>query len=192
MTKRDEPPQIVRGVVAQNIRTLMEARRELERAKTLSHSVAARISGFCGTMGFVGLQLVLIGSWVVVNLGALPFVRPFDPFPFQMLAVVTSAESIFIATFILICQNRQASTARRREDLHLQVSLLAEHKATHVLHLLHSIAARVGVPPDETQNTDELRADVTPEHVLAEIERLESEPEVRLDDEGEGRPLRAP
>ena len=80
-------------------------------------------------MRFVYLHLALFGGWIIVNLGLIPGLRPFDP-SFVVLAMVASVEAIFLSTFVLISQNRMAAAADRRADLDLQVSLLAEHEIT--------------------------------------------------------------
>jgi hypothetical protein len=56
-------------------------------------------------------------------------IAPWDP-SFTLLGTVASVEAIFLSTFILIRQNRMAEADRKRADLDLQVSLLAEHEIT--------------------------------------------------------------
>ena len=42
------------------------------------------------------------------NMGWTPF-HKFDPFPFGLLTLIVSLEAIFLSTFVLISQNRQAA-----------------------------------------------------------------------------------
>lgn len=44
-----------------------------------------------------------------------PFVIPFDPFPYGLLTMVVSLEAIFLSTFIMVAQNRQALVDTYRE-----------------------------------------------------------------------------
>ena len=71
--------------------------------------------------------------------------RPFDPFPFVMLAMIASVEAIFLSTFVLISRNRQARLAERRAELDLQISLLAEHEITRLVERLEAVAEHLGV-----------------------------------------------
>src|SRR5207248_9379933 len=84
------------------------------------------------------------GAWTVANLLPRSPLR-FDPYPFQLLTLVVSLEAIFLSTFILISQNRQARLGDRRNHLDLQINLLSEQENTKMLSLLEQIAGRVGV-----------------------------------------------
>jgi uncharacterized membrane protein len=172
MPRKDEPPQVVRELVAHNIRALLDARHKLERPETLDQAIADRIVDFCGTMGFVYFQTAAIAAWVVLNLGLVPFVRPFDRPPFPVLTMFLSVEAVLLAAFVLVGQRRRAAVSDRRADLDVQITLLSEHKTTHVVELLHAIAERVGAPTDVIAK-HELREDVAAEHVLDQIEELE-------------------
>jgi uncharacterized membrane protein len=48
-----------------------------------------------GNMGFLLAHLILIFGWSLVNLHVIPGLEPFDPFPFGVLALVVSSESVF-------------------------------------------------------------------------------------------------
>jgi len=76
------------------------------------HSVEGKftnlISNFAGNMWFVYLHGVWFAFWFFANNGDIPGIKPFDPFPYGFLTMIVSLEAIFLATFILINQNRQA------------------------------------------------------------------------------------
>jgi uncharacterized membrane protein len=57
-------------------------------------------------MGFLLAQLILIFSWSLANLHVIPGLKAFDPFPFGVLALVVSSESVFLTIFVLISQSR--------------------------------------------------------------------------------------
>jgi uncharacterized membrane protein len=163
--------QELAGVMRRNIRTLLDARAEVVRRRSREERVADAVTGFAGRMIFVYLHAAFFGGWIVWNLGVIPGLRPFDPFPFVMLAMIASVEAIFLSTFVLITQNRMMAQADRRADLDVQVNLLAEHEITQLIELCDAIARRLGVPPHERQGLDELKKDVRPEVVLSEIEQ---------------------
>jgi uncharacterized membrane protein len=111
---------------------------------------------------------LFFASWLAWS--TLPGTPKFDPYPFVMLAVLASVEAIFLSTFVLISQNRQAAMNEQNAQLDLQINLLAEHEVTRLITLTEQIARKVGVPVSE-ESLQELKQDVAPERVLAEIDR---------------------
>lgn len=77
--------------------------------------LAEVISAFAGSMLFAYLHVVWFGFWIAANNGYLPNVVPFDPFPYGLLTMIVSLEAIFLATFIMVNQNRQAMVDTYRE-----------------------------------------------------------------------------
>ncbi|WP_437731814.1 DUF1003 domain-containing protein [Sorangium sp. So ce1335] len=163
----------VEGVVRRNIQALLEVRREQERTKSFQEALADKITGFTGSMTFVFLHAAFFGGWLVVNTGVVPFIKPFDPFPFVMLAMIASVEAIFLSTFVLISQNRMQALADKRADLDLHVNLLAEHEVTRLVELVDGISRHLQVPRRTDPHLEELKKDVHPEMVLEEIERVQ-------------------
>lgn len=161
-------------IVERNI-TALTARRETEdAARSREDRMAAAITRFTGSMRFVYLHLVIVGLWVAINLGWLPFIPRFDR-SFVVLAMVASVEAIFLSTFVLITQNRMAELADKRADLDLQVSLLAEHEVTRLIALVQAMAERMDVAESHDPELPELATDVQPERVLDEMARVEKE-----------------
>jgi uncharacterized membrane protein len=129
-------------VTRQNV----QAMRQLEEAATARRSsadrIAAAIARFCGSMTFVWIHVVLFSTWIGYN--ALPGFDHFDPYPFTFLTLCVSLEAIFLSTFILISQNYDMRVAERRNQLDLQINLLAEQENTKMLQILERIARKVG------------------------------------------------
>ncbi|HEU4564841.1 MAG TPA: DUF1003 domain-containing protein [Gemmatimonadaceae bacterium] len=161
-------------IVERNIRALLERRAEEDETKSREARIADTITRFTGSMPFVYLHLVIFGGWILINLGIVPGMRPFDP-SFVTLAMVASVEAIFLSTFVLISQNRMAALADKRADLDLQVSLLAEHEVTRLLRLTAAMAERMGIAEALDPEIDELARDVEPEKVLERMEAQERE-----------------
>jgi uncharacterized membrane protein len=160
-------------LVADNVRALVEMRSVHERSKSAEERVADAITSFTGSMTFVYLHAGLVAAWLLMNAGVIPGVRPFDPYPFVLLAMIASVEAIFLSTFVLISQNRMARLADRRADLDVQINLLAEHEVTKVLTIVTALARRVGVPPSELPDVSDLTRDVKPAELIREIEAQE-------------------
>ena len=59
--------------------------------------------------------------------------KPFDPYPFPLLSLITAVEAIFLSLFILMSTNRANRQADQTSHLDLQVNLQAENEMTKVL-----------------------------------------------------------
>ena len=125
-------------VVERNIRTIVQLRLQAARARSVQDRIADAITDFSGSTAFVYLHIAWFGVWILLNTGRLG-VRPFDPFPYGLLTMVVSLEAIFLATFVLISQNRLSEEAEHRADLALHIGLLTEHELTRVLQMLDVI-----------------------------------------------------
>ena len=164
-------PHALSHVLERNIRTIFQQRLHARRARTLQDRASDAITAFSGSPVFVYLHAAWFVAWVVVNDGHVG-VAPFDPFPYGLLTLVVSLEAIFLATFVLISQNRQADEAERRTDLALQIGLLTEHEVTRVLQMLDVIQDRLGIEDDAASDLADLEVETRPEDVLAEIGRV--------------------
>ena len=153
-----------------NVETIARLEREALRARTSGERLSDVITHTVGTAAFVGLHLLWFALWVVINLGLVPGVAPFDPFPFGILTLLVSGEGVLLALFILISQNRMTRQADRRAHLALQVSLLAEQELTLLLQLQQRLCAHVGMPPEADAATERLLEQTDVEDVVHELE----------------------
>ena len=165
-------PTNVSEVVERNIRALLLRRKHEDAQKTREERIADAVTRFTGSMRFVYIHIVLFGGWIVVNLGWIPFVPRFDE-SFVVLASLASVEAIFLSTFVLISQNRMAELEAQRADLDLQVSLLAEHEITRLIEMVEALMKHQGVQVPTPNEIDELKRDVKPERVVAEIQKVD-------------------
>ena len=160
------------NVIERNIRTMIDLRQQAARARGLQDHLADTITAFSGRMVFVYAHIVWFGMWFLLNTGRFG-VPPFDPFPYGFLTMVVSLEAIFLATFVLISQNRLSAAAEYRADLDLHIGLLTEHELTRVLQMLDAIQDKMGIENDADSELADLEMETRPEDVLAEIERLQ-------------------
>lgn len=156
------------SVLERNINVLHSKRQQEESSAGIQDRIANAITRFSGSMLFVYVHLALVGSWVAINTGLIPFIPPFDP-SFVILATVASVEAIFLSTFVLISQNRAAAEADRRAELDLQTNLLSEHEITRLLSLTIAIAERLGIEEANDPSLRELEEHIAPEKVLDRI-----------------------
>ncbi len=117
--------------------------RERAKAINIRSEMTRRRSGSGKAIDWVGTWLAhpwlfvtlifLHLGWVVVNLGVVPGIRPWDPPPFTLLATIASVEAPFLSVLILMRQHRDERIAELRQEVLLQVALDVEGKiARHV------------------------------------------------------------
>ncbi|MGX9572647.1 DUF1003 domain-containing protein [Mesorhizobium sp. f-mel] len=161
----------MQSVLHNNIQALVDHRREQEQRRAFQDRIAGVISRFAGSMSFVYLHLAILIVWVVLNLGAIPAIPPWDP-SFVILAMVASVEAIFLSTFVLINQNRMAELSERRAELDLQISLLNEHETTRLIEMMSALTERLKVPTPADDELPQLAQNVDPQAVMSQIERV--------------------
>lgn len=79
----------------------------------------------------------------------IPGVEAFDPFPFGLLTMIVSLEAIILSVFVLLSQNRDARIGKLREEVNLQVNLVAEEEITKILELLDEIRKKMGIKKED-------------------------------------------
>jgi uncharacterized membrane protein len=77
-----------------------------EREASLQSRIADAITTFAGSMPFVYIHIAWFAVWITINEGLIGRDLAFDPFPFGLLTMIVSLEAIFLATFVMISQNR--------------------------------------------------------------------------------------
>ena len=165
-------------VIERNIRTIIRLRLKADRERSLHDRIADAITSLSGRMAFVHLHVVWFSVWILLNTGRVG-IQAFDPFPYGLLTMIVSLEAIFLATVVLISQNRLSGEIERRADLDLQIGLLTEHELTRVLQMLDAIQRKMGIDDDEASELADLEMETKPEDVLAEIERLQQHAQAR-------------
>lgn len=93
---------------------------------------ADAITAFAGRMEFVYLHALWFAVWIVLNEGLLGRRAVFDPYPFGLLTMIVSLEAIFLSTFVMVSQNRQATRENVRADLDFETNLRSEVWSVHI------------------------------------------------------------
>ena len=105
------------------------AAQELRRARDIQVKVADAITGFAGSMKFVYLHIVVFGVWMLVV----------EASPWPTLTLVVSLEAIFLSTFVMIGQNRQAAFQQAKADhdfVEQELELKTNTELTRQIHVL--------------------------------------------------------
>jgi len=108
----------------------------LARMRGTQDRIADAITAFAGTMQFVYLHAVWFTVWIVCNEGLLGRGAVWDPYPFGLLTMIVSLEAIFLSTFVMVSQNRQATRETVRADLDFETNIRSEVWAAHMGHAL--------------------------------------------------------
>ena len=120
---------------------VVEKQRRKRRAD-LQLRIADVITTFAGSMPFVYIHAVAFAVWMLV----------FEKSPWPTLTLVVSLEAIFLSTFVMIGQNRQAAFQQAKADHDFTTSEQELHintEMTRVVHkLVREIHERVDAPGD--------------------------------------------
>ena len=110
------------------------SRLNAERAGDFQLRIADRLTAFAGSMPFVYLHVLVFGIWMLV----------LEQNPWPTLTLAVSLEAIFLSTFVMIGQNRQAAFqqekadhefAEEEQELKLNTALTREiHELTRQIH----------------------------------------------------------
>ncbi len=120
MTRKAD--ELLRTRVSRNVN------EEMDESLTVVQRIADWLAAFSGSMNFLFLHALWFGVWIMLNVGVVnvPRLSGFDPFPFGLLTMIVSLEAIFLATFVLISQNRQVEKDKVRSDIEYDVNIKAE------------------------------------------------------------------
>jgi uncharacterized membrane protein len=125
--------------------------QEVADQRSTIQKAADWIAAASGSIAFLMLHCVGFAGWIIVNMGILPDVPVFDPYPFGLLTMAVSLEAIILSVFVLLSQNRQVAKDRVRSDVEYDVNLKAELEIAHLHEKLDRVAseilARLGKPP---------------------------------------------
>src|SRR6202043_4102861 len=150
-----------------NIDAIVKLEHEALHRRTTAERISDAVAKFIGSVSFLMLQVLLVLTWSAINFKVIPGVKPFDPFPFGILALVISSESVLLTIFVLISQNRMTRQAERRSHLDLQVGMLAEQELTAVLQMQHKICQRLGIDVESAKQALKGFSDATDVSKLA-------------------------
>ncbi|MBS1528254.1 MAG: DUF1003 domain-containing protein [Bacteroidetes bacterium] len=103
------------------------------------------LSNILGSMGFLFGCAAIIALYLCWNLRLIPSLKPFDPYPFNILSIALSVFAIVLSITVLIAQKRQRKTEKIREHVEFEVNVRAESEITKVLTMLHDIQLKLGI-----------------------------------------------
>ncbi|HEV7191857.1 MAG TPA: DUF1003 domain-containing protein [Jatrophihabitantaceae bacterium] len=117
-----------------------------QRSADIQLRVADTITAFAGSMPFVYIHAVVFAVWMIA----------FEKSPWPTLTLIVSLEAIFLSTFVMIGQNRQAAFQQAKAEHDFATSEQELHVNTDLTKVIHQLTgemhARIvgGNPPDST------------------------------------------
>ena len=138
---------------------------QIQRLVSMTTALLARPR----TLGFLTVAIV---GWVVMNLGLLVSgAHVLDAPPFPYLADAASVVALYLTTIILITQRHDDDLATRRDQLTLELAVLAEQKSTKIIGLLEEFRRRDRHSPDSRdEDAEALSESVHPQAMLDQLQ----------------------
>lgn len=171
------PPNLpVHNPSRKNIDAIAQLERDALHRRSWTERFSENTVKTVGSIAFLLFNALLMAAWALINLNLIPGFKPFDRFPFGILALILSAESIMLTIFVLISQNRLMRQSDKRAHLDLQVGLLAEQELTAVVEMLHKLCEHAGVQVDFSKHAKTFGAATDVHKIARELdEKLPSD-----------------
>lgn len=104
-----------------------------QRTADLQNRLADAITAFAGSMPFVYVHVAAFAIWMLV----------LERSPWPTLTLVVSLEAIFLSTFVMIGQNRQAAVQQAKADHDFVEQELELKQNTELTREIHALVARL-------------------------------------------------
>lgn len=118
---------------------------KIDANRSMTERIADFLTSQFGSMRFLSLNALWFGVWILINMGFVPGIAPFDPYPFGLLTMIVSLEAIFLAVIVLISQNRTSRIDDLREEITLKIDSIAEEEITKIIQLQIMILKKQGI-----------------------------------------------
>ncbi len=103
-----------------HINPLVKTWHEIDKAsRGLAGTLADWATTFVGSWSFVIIHIIWFGGWIIFKV---------EPFPFGLLTLIVSLESIVLSTFIMMSQNRQTDRDRTQAQADYETNLSAKEE----------------------------------------------------------------
>jgi uncharacterized membrane protein len=103
--------------------------QEAKKAADIQVRIADAITSYAGSMPFVYVHIVVFAVWMIF----------LESKPWPMLTLVVSLEAIFLSTFVMIGQNRQAAFQQAKADHDFNAQELELKTNTDITRQIHSL-----------------------------------------------------
>jgi uncharacterized membrane protein len=153
-----------RGMAVRSLKATADAKR------TFPEKFADWITAASGSITFLVLNVLLFTAWIVANLGFIPGVEPFDPYPFGFLTMCVSLEAIILAILVLISQNREAHIGDVREEIDLHINKISEAEITQIIKMLAKLSEKQGIDTKSDRMLQQMLRPISSSEIQRKIE----------------------
>jgi uncharacterized membrane protein len=131
--------------------------QQKERAEQFQLHIADKITAFAGSMNFVYLHVFVFAVWMLF----------IESSPWPTLTLIVSLEAIFLSTFVMIGQNRQAAFQQAKADHDFDAAEQELDKNTDITQAIHQLTTEIhshivsngaGAPDDDAASATRKRS----------------------------------
>ncbi|MBC7396538.1 MAG: DUF1003 domain-containing protein [Bdellovibrionales bacterium] len=155
--------------VDRNIAAVHRVRAEADQKRRLDERWVDQVANFAGMPASIYAHLVFYGVWIFLHFRSPVRGQEILGASIENISFILCLEALFLTFFVLINQKRMNARERRNSDLHMQMSLLAEHEITRLAQVTDLIARHLGVETSEVKNLEAVKRDVDPAEILERI-----------------------
>jgi len=124
-----------------------------------------------GTLQFLILTIIFIVLWIIVNLGLIPGINPFDIYPFIWLVTIVQLFSILLSITILISQNQEKRINKVRQQMDFEINVRAEQEITKILQMIEKIHAELGIAKVD-QELEQMKEAIDISEIKEDVEQV--------------------
>ena len=106
---------------------------QARRAEDVQLRIADKITAFAGSMNFVYLHIAIFTIWMLF----------IESSPWPTLTLIVSLEAIFLSTFVMIGQNRQAAFQQAKADHDFTEQELELKTTTQLTREIHTLTTEL-------------------------------------------------
>lgn len=152
-------------------RIIKSLKAEADKKRAVSEKIADAMTAACGSITFLALNAAWFILWIIWNVGWIPDLKPFDPYPFGLLTMIVSLEAIILAIFVLISQNRGSKIDDLREEVDLQVDIITEQELTKLMAMVTILLEKNGVNISKDEELQEMLKPTNFEKIKKALEK---------------------
>jgi uncharacterized membrane protein len=135
-----DSPRVVPDHVSESIESVAQLQKIFGSRVTSHQRAIEAATRWLGRPAALYILIAGVAVWVSYNAGAMAQGWPMcDRPPFSLLQGMLTLYAAVTATTVLAAQRRQNHDSEQRAHIELQVSLLAEQKATKIISLLEEL-----------------------------------------------------
>lgn len=168
-------PSFLTGILGDNSepkkRVIKSIKAKADAKRSFTETLADWMTTSFGSITFLVINIIVFALWILINTNKISFISIFDPFPFSLLTTIVSLEAIILAIFVLISQNRSMKVDDLREEIHLQINIIAEKEITKVMKMLALLLEKQGIDILQDPELKRLLKPISEEELQRSLEK---------------------